>query len=182
VPAMEMGQEMSRTLAPQSKSGLLHLLSFQVGNEEYAMDAENVREIIGMRNLTHVPNFPPYIEGVTELREKVVPVVGLRKRFGLESGERGRAARIIVAEVEGDVVGFEVDSVAGVVRIPVNTIEPLPRLRVPDSAYVSAVSRQETRLLLLVDVNRLLVDTETSLTSRKCDPVAIELDEGVLVS
>jgi chemotaxis signal transduction protein len=87
-----------------------------------------------------------------------------------------------VADVEGDVIGFEVDSVAGVVRIPVSSVEPLPRLRVPDSLYVSAVSRIQTRLLLLVDVTRLVADTEVGLPPREHDRVSIEIEEGVLVS
>jgi len=179
---MEVEREVPRTMAPHPNLDLLHLLSFQVGNEDYAMEAEKVKEIVGMQCLTHVPNFPAYIEGVTELSERVVPVVGLRKRFGLESREPGKSARIIVADVDGDVVGFEVDSVAGVVRIPVKGVEPLPRLRVPDNAYVSAVSRMETHLLLLVDVNRLVADTEMCLAARTRTPACVEMDEGVLVS
>jgi len=178
------GAEQGRTQAKemQPNPGMLHLLTFRVGDEEYGMDAGRVREIVDGQPLTHVPNFPAYVEGVTELRERVIPVVGLRKRFGLGSLEPGKSARIIVTDMDGDVIGFEVDSVAGVVQVPISSVEPLPRLRVPDNAYVSGVSRTQSRLVLVVDVNRLAAETDVGTTVTSFAPASMEAEEGLLVS
>ena len=81
-----------------------------------------------MQDLTRVPNSPDFVEGVINLRGKVIPVAGLRKRFKMEHREQDKQSRIVVAEVSGNVLGFVVDSVSEVLRIPANTVEPAPRL------------------------------------------------------
>ena len=103
---------------------LLQLVSFNVAEEEYGLQILKVQEIIRMQGLTRVPNSPPFVEGVINLRGKVIPVVALRKRFGLPPQAHGRQTRIVVAEVSGAIIGFVVDSVSEVLRIPSTAIEP----------------------------------------------------------
>lgn len=139
---------------------LLQLVSFRLEGEEYGLEILKVQEIIRMQNMTRVPNAPSFIEGVINLRGRVIPVVGLRKRFGLEAREKDKDTRIIVIEVKGEVMGFEVDSVSEVLRIPAETVEPPPRLSKGKNEYISGVAKLQNRLLLFLDVSRLMSDTE----------------------
>ena len=149
-----------------SSRGLLQLVGFRLQGEEYGLDILEVQEIIRMQNLTRVPNAPDFVEGVINLRGKVIPVVGLRKRFGLPPHEKTKDSRIVVVELKGDVLGFEVDSVSEVLRIPADTVEPAPRLSMRNNEYISGVGKLEGRLLLLLDVNRLMTDVESGGLSK----------------
>jgi purine-binding chemotaxis protein CheW len=103
--------------------------------------------------------------GVINLRGKVIPVVALRKRFGLESLAQDKQTRIVVVEGKGTVLGFMVDSVSEVLRIPVDAVEAPPRLGKVEREYVSGVSKLNDRLLILLDVDRLMSDSEGSLAA-----------------
>jgi len=141
---------------------LLQLVSFYLGGEEFAIEILAVQEIIRMVDLTRVPNSPAFVEGVINLRGQVIPVIGLRRRFGMEPREHDKQTRIVVVEIRGAVVGFVVDAVSEVLRIPADTVEPPPRLAKSDSEYVSGVGKLPNRLLLLLDVSRLLTDAESA--------------------
>lgn len=144
---------------------LLQLVSFHLGGEEYALEILRVQEIIRMMNLTRVPNSPDFVEGVINLRGKVIPVIGLRKRFGMPTRNYDKQSRIVVVEVFGNVVGFVVDAVNEVLRIPADTVEPPPRLTKVDRELVSGVGKLENRLLLLLDVEKLLSQSEQAAMS-----------------
>jgi purine-binding chemotaxis protein CheW len=163
-------------------SARLQLVSFRLGGEEYGLEILKVQEIIRMQNMTRVPNAPAFIEGVINLRGKVIPVVGLRKRFGLDSREVDKETRIIVIEVKGDVMGFEVDSVSEVLRIPADTMEPPPRLSKHNNEYISGVAKLENRLLLFLDVSRLLTDTELLAMQSVAQTKMQKQHEEILVS
>lgn len=144
---------------------LLQLVSFHLGGEEYGMEILRVQEIIRMMDLTRVPNSPDFVEGVINLRGKVIPVIGLRQRFGLGVKEHDKQTRIVVVEVSGTVVGFVVDAVNEVLRIPADTVEPPPRLTKLDRELVSGVGKLENRLLLMLDVEKLLSQSEQAAMS-----------------
>ncbi len=158
----------ARNAADSEKNGapaqaeLLQLVSFYLGDEEFAMEILKVQEIIRMVDLTRVPNAPDFVEGVINLRGKVIPVIGLRKRFGMAAKEPDKQTRIVVLETHGTVIGFVVDSVSEVLRLPADTVEPPPRLVKSEREYVSGVGKLPNRLLLLLDVNRLLSDAESA--------------------
>ncbi len=139
---------------------LLQLVSFHVGEEEFGLDILRVQEIIRLQPLTRVPNLPEYIDGVINLRGKVIPVIGLRKRLGLDKQASDKRTRIVVVDVHGQVLGFVVDSVSEVLRIHTDTVEPTPRLGKVDRDYISGVGKLDTRLLLLLDLERLMSETE----------------------
>jgi len=146
-------------------ANLLQLVSFHLGGEEYALEILRVQEIIRMMDLTRVPNSPDFVEGVINLRGKVIPVIGLRTRFGLGAKDYDKQTRIVVVEVSGNVVGFVVDAVNEVLRIPSDTVEPPPRLTKVDREMISGVGKLENRLLLMLDVEKLLSPSEQSAMS-----------------
>jgi len=139
---------------------MLQVVSFHVGEEEFGLDILRVQEIIRVQRLTRVPNSPKFVDGVINLRGRVIPVIDLRKRFGIDCTEQGNQTRIVVVEVKGTVLGFIVDSVSEVLRIPAETVEQPPRLGKVEREYVMGVGKLDNRLLILLDVDRLLGDSE----------------------
>ncbi|MFN9993441.1 MAG: chemotaxis protein CheW [Phycisphaerales bacterium] len=141
---------------PQTGGQQLQLVTFEVAGEEFAVDILAVQEINRMMELTRVPHSPPEVEGVINLRGKIIPVLDLRKRFKLAPGKRDESNRIIVVEVGGRVVGFIVDQVHEVLRIDSGIVEPAPAMVCSiDSEFISGVGKLNDRLLILLDVNRL---------------------------
>jgi purine-binding chemotaxis protein CheW len=109
-----------------------------------------------MMQITRVPQSPPFVEGVINLRGKIIPVVDLRKRFGMQIDADNADNRIIVVEVGGRVIGFTVDRVNEVLRIQSSIVEPPPSMVCGiDSEYVQGVGKLEDRLLILLDLGRL---------------------------
>jgi purine-binding chemotaxis protein CheW len=147
-----------------SHRDLLQLVSFHVGGEEFCLDILRVQEIIRIQALTRVPNSPDFVEGVINLRGKVIPVIALRKRFGLPELAYDKQTRIVVSETNGAVLGFIVDSVSEVLRIPADTVEPPPRLGQVDREYVSGVGKLDDRLLILLDVDCMLGDPNVQIS------------------
>ena len=110
----------------EGNEAVLQLVSFQLGHEVFAIDILGVQEIIRLAEITPVPNAPHYVEGVVNLRGKVIPIINLRARFGLPATEPTKETRIVVVEVAHVILGFIVDSVEEVLRLPERFIEPLP--------------------------------------------------------
>jgi len=138
---------------------LLQLVSFKIGTEEFGVDILKVQEINRMLEVTSLPNAPDYVIGMINLRGKVIPVISLRQRFGMQSKEPDKNTRIIVMELGGKVFGFVVDAVSEVLRIPKRVTEPPPSIiSGARSAYITAVGRLEDRLLTLVDLEQLLLN------------------------
>jgi len=134
----------------------LQLVSFQLGPEEYAIDILGVQEIIRMVEVTHVPNAPHFVEGVVNLRGKVIPIINLRTRLGLSSTEPTKDTRIVVVEVRHLILGFIVDSVEEVLRLPLDMIEPPPTAgRGGGDEFHKGVGRVEGRLLILLNLELL---------------------------
>lgn len=140
---------------------LIQLVTFSIGDEEFGVDILKVQEIIRTMEITKVPKAPDFVEGVINLRGNVIPIIDLRKRFGLETREHDKHTRIIVIEINKTIVGFIVDSVSEVLRIPSDTVEPPPPVVAGiESDYISGVGKLEDRLLILLDLDRLLSGDE----------------------
>ncbi|WP_457572249.1 chemotaxis protein CheW [Desulfovulcanus sp.] len=136
---------------------LLQLVTFSIGGEEFGVEILKVQEIIRMLDITRVPKAPDFVEGVINLRGKVIPIIDLRKRFGMASKGHDKNTRIIVIEINKMIVGFIVDSVSEVLRIPADTVEPPPPVVAGlDSEYISGVGKLDDRLLIFLDLDRLL--------------------------
>jgi purine-binding chemotaxis protein CheW len=134
----------------------LQLVSFQLGPEEYAIDILGVQEIIRMVDITQVPKAPHYVEGVVNLRGKVIPIINLRTHLGLSVAEHTKDTRIVVVEVGRLILGFIVDSVEEVLRLPQEMIEPPPSTgRGGAEPFHKGVGRFNGRLLILLDLELL---------------------------
>jgi len=139
------------------ESDELQLVSFNIGTEEFGVDILKVQEINRMVEITRVPQAPNYVEGVINLRGKVVPIVDLRKRFNLELKEYDKNTRIVVVDIGGNIMGMIVDSVSEVLRLSANTIEPPPDIVTGVNAeYIKGVAKLEDRLLIFLDLSRVV--------------------------
>lgn len=133
------------------------LVIFDLADEHYGVDIAAVDSIIGMQPITAVPRAPSFVEGVTNLRGVVLPVIDLCKRFGLETQETTKDTRIVVVEMNGVAVGMVVDAVSEVIRIPEESIESLsPIVTTVDSVFITGVAKVDERLVILLDLNQVL--------------------------
>ena len=139
----------------------LQIVGFRVGRETYGVPITAVHEIVRVPEITAVPDTPDYLEGVINLRGKIVSIVDLRKRFG-ETAQANRKNRILVAEVAGKLVGLVVDSASEVLRLARAQIEAPPAL-VQEGRLncVTGVGKLQGRLVILIDLARLLPSSQT---------------------
>ena len=145
----------------------LQLVSFTVGKELFAVDILSVQEINRMMELTNVPQTPPGVEGVINLRGRIIPVLDLRVQFGLPPSALNETSRIVVVEVQGNTIGFIVDSVHEVMRIDRSIIEPTPQLTSSiDSSYVAGVAKLDEDLIILLNLDNLLSPEALSKLSK----------------
>lgn len=139
-------------------SSVLQLVTFKLGNEEYAIDILKVQEITRMVEITTVPNAPDYVEGVINLRGKVIPVINLRKKFGLGAKAVDVNSRIIVVDIN-TTVSLIVDSVSEVLRLPSDYVEPPPPITMGNGAeYIKGIGKLKDRMLILLDIDLCLRD------------------------
>lgn len=135
----------------------LHIVGFRVGRETFGVPIALVHEIVRVPEITAVPDAPGCVEGVINLRGKIVSIIDLRKRFGERKIQGSKKNRILVAEVEGKLVGLVVDAASEVLKIPVSEVEAPPStLEDGDSNYVTGVGKLNGRLILLIDLNKVL--------------------------
>lgn len=149
----------------------IQLVIFTIGNEEFAAEINQVREIISASNITRVPAAPRFVSGVINLRGKLITVVDLHKRLGYERLDSVDEPKIIVSDVKNGVLGMMVDSVSEVARIPESRIEPPPPMSAGriDSEYIRGIAKSEKRLIVILDLDKVLIDAEEG---------KIELEEG----
>ena len=137
------------------------LVVFQLAAELYGVEISRVHEIIRLQSVTRVPRAPAFVEGVINLRGKVIPVVDLRRRFGLPMAEHTRSSRIVVLEIGDQVVGIIVDGVSEVLRVNTSTVEPpSPVVAGIDSEYLHGIAKLADRLVILLDLERVLARDE----------------------
>jgi purine-binding chemotaxis protein CheW len=152
---------------------------FALGEEEYGVGIASVDSIIKLQPITSVPRAPSFVEGVTNLRGKVLPVIDLRRRFGLPETEATRESRIVVAELDGSAVGMLVDAVSEVLDVPDDAIEPpSPIVTTVDSTFITGIAKldggeahgttsDQGRLVILLDLEKVLSPEE------KADLIAV---------
>jgi purine-binding chemotaxis protein CheW len=148
-----------------SHEDLLQLVSFNIGEEEFGVDILRVQEINRMTHVTRVPNAPEYVVGVINLRGKVIPIIDLRLRIGLQKKIYEKDTRIVVVEIDNKVLGFIVDSVNEVIRINKNIAEPPPPMVSGiESDFITAIGKLKDRLLILLDLRKVIsIDSIKSL-------------------
>ena len=152
-------QDVLQGSGQEHEGDLLQLVTFRIGEEEFGVDILSVQEIIRLMQITMVPHAAAFIEGVINLRGKVIPVVNMRTRFSMPALEHDGNTRIVVMELNQKIVGFLVDGVSEVLRIPASTVEPAPPVVCGiGSEYIRGVGKLEDRLLILLDLDTLLSD------------------------
>ena len=135
---------------------ILQLVTFKLENDEFGVDILRVQEINRMMNITKIPNAPTFTEGVINLRGKIIPIIDLRKKLGFVSRVYDKSTRIIVVELDGIVLGFVVDSVSEVLRIPRDIIEPPPSIiGNVESDFIEGVGKLRDRLLILLELKKI---------------------------
>ncbi len=145
----------------QSNDEVLQWVTFQLEEETYGINVMQVREVLRYTEIAPVPGAPDYVLGIINLRGNVVTVIDTRSRFGLVEGEITDNTRIIVIESEHQVIGILVDSVAEVVYLRSSEIDTTPSVGTDESAkFIQGVSNRYGKLLILVDLNKLLTDEE----------------------
>jgi purine-binding chemotaxis protein CheW len=139
------------------------IVIFELGTEHFGVEIERVESIIKMQPITQLPHVPDFIEGVTNLRGKVLPVIDLRKRFGLEAREADKHSRIIVVNVDQTEVGMIVDQVSEVLTVPEAAVEPAPAITTTiDSAFITGIAKLDQRLVILLDLGKVLSPQENA--------------------
>ena len=154
---------MAQTAVDTSRSEQ-QLVVFDLASEAYGVDIGAVREIIRMQDITRVPRTPDFVEGVINLRGKVIPVVDLRKRFMVPVAEQTDDNRIVVVDIGGQDIGVVVDAVTEVLRILSDSVEPPSSvITTTDSDYLMGICKLESRMIILLDLERVLSDDEKNV-------------------
>ncbi len=155
----------------------LQVVGFRIGRETFGLPISIVREIVRVPEITSVPNAPDYIEGVINLRGRIIPVVDLRKRFGQKSVEANKKNRIVVVELGPRAFGLIVNSASEVLRIPPSEIEePNNVFQEGELDFVTGVGKLRGRLVILLDVSKILKRGELNRIDEIADvaePVAV---------
>jgi purine-binding chemotaxis protein CheW len=139
----------------------LQFVVFKLGSEEYGVPITQVKEINRLTTTTKVPRSPMFVEGIINLRGQIIPIIDMKLRFDLLQTEYTNDARFIVIQAGNHSFGVEVDSVSEVLRINTNDIEPAPHIVCSiDSKYITGVAKVGQRLLILLDLDKLLSDEE----------------------
>ena len=148
-------------MAEMNREGETQLVVFKLENEEFACNINDVREVLKMVRVTPLPRSLDFVEGVINLRGEVIPVIDLRKRFGLQEIEITDDSRIIIVEVEERMVGLIVDSVSGVNRLANKQIQDAPdQVAGQQTKLILGVGKIEERLLIILNLDRILSSEE----------------------
>ncbi len=146
---------------------VVQLVTFLLQGETYGINVMQVQEVLRVSEIAPVPGAPPYVLGIINLRGNVVTVIDTRSRFGLPPGEIGHSNRIVIIESEKQVVGILVDSVAEVIDLHMSEVESAPNVgNQENSKYIQGVATINNKLLILVDLNKLLTDNEWDEVAR----------------
>jgi len=151
----------------------LQVVGFRIGTETFGVRIGSVREIVRVPEITAVPNAPESIEGVINLRGKIIPVMDLRKRFGSPNVQPDKKNRILVVELEKRLLGLIVNSASEVIKIPPSEIEPPGNVFAEgESNYVTGVGKLNGRLIILLDIQKLLHRPEFKRLEEAAETVA----------
>ena len=151
----------------------LQVVGFRIGNETFGVRIGAVREIVRVPEITAVPSAPETIEGVINLRGKIIPVMDLRKRFGQSDIQPDKKNRILVVELEGKLVGLIVNAASEVLKISPSEIEPPGNVFAEgESSYVTGVGKLKGRLIILLDIAKLLHRPEFKRLEEAAETVA----------
>ncbi|SFQ21229.1 purine-binding chemotaxis protein CheW [Variovorax sp. OK605] len=150
-----------------STAGRLEVVTFKLGEEEYGIDIQKVQELRGYDAVTRIANAPDYIKGVVNLRGIIVPIIDMRIKFKLGDPTYDQFTVVIVLNIGGRVVGMVVDSVSDVITLAADQIKPAPEMgSVLDADYLIGLGTLDERMLILVDIDRLMSSEEMGLVEK----------------
>ncbi|WP_298768960.1 chemotaxis protein CheW [uncultured Shewanella sp.] len=156
-----MNSSNSVAMAAEKEDAVLQWVTFKLDDETYGINVMQVQEVLRYSEIAPVPGSPHYVLGIINLRGNVVTVIDTRCRFGLPESDVNDSTRIVIIEVEKQVMGILVDSVAEVVYLRRSEIDNTPNVGTDDSAkFIQGVSNRENELLILIDLDKLLTDEE----------------------
>jgi purine-binding chemotaxis protein CheW len=156
-------------MAKDTATAEKQMVLFELGSEIYGLDIATVHEIIRMQPITKVPKAPFYVEGVINLRGKVIPVIDMGKRFGLEKVENNKNNRIVVVNIQDTILGIIVDAVTEVIRIPIDSIEPVSDIiTAANSDYLMGIAKLADKMVILLELDKLL--SEDNLMANLAPP------------
>ena len=149
---------------PAAPRGEEHVVIFRLADEYYALDIQAVQEIVRMQAITAIPGSEPWVEGITNLRGRVVPVVDLRRRCSIPAADHTPETRIVVVSSTSGMVGLVVDAVSEVMRIPAEQVEaPSSIVSGLENQYLRGIAKLEDRLVSLMDLDGVLPSEEGAL-------------------
>jgi len=148
-----------------NEQDILQLVSFELGKESFCVPITKIQEIIRYTNVVRIPKAPEFIEGIINLRGRVIPVIDLKKRFGMASdGDKHAQSRVIVAEISGVRVGLSVDSVSRVIRMEKHSFESAPAIiSGVEQRFISGVVKEAKGMLIVLDLDKIFTSEETTL-------------------
>ncbi|HAA90701.1 MAG: Chemotaxis signal transduction protein [Thermoanaerobacterales bacterium 50_218] len=148
------------------------LVVFELAGELYGLDIFDVREIIKDTPVTKIPRAPDFVEGVVNLRGKLIPVIDLRKRFGFEEGEKTEETRIIIVDISGQEAGLVVDAVEEVATVEEDSIEAAPEVTTVNAAFVEGLAKKVDELIIIIKLDLLLEVEEKEMLKSVSQEVA----------
>ncbi len=159
--SMEKDTDDLTTIAQEGK-----YLTFELGHEEYGVEILKVREIIGLMEITDVPQTPGFIQGIINLRGRVIPVVNLRRRFGMDEVNAAKENCIIIIDLNDSLIGALVDSVSEVQNIGSDQIEPAPSFgNTVSTNYITGIGKINGKVNILLDIGKVLSPEELGFVS-----------------
>lgn len=168
-------RSVSASAAPSTEKAMAaggsnEFLTFALGDEEYGIEILKVQEIRGYDVVTSIANAPAFIKGVINLRGSIVPIVDLRIKFNIENIEYNSLTVVIILNIVNRVVGIVVDSVSDVVILSEEQLKPVPEMSSKfDTKYIQALGTLDERMLILMDIEKLITSTEMGLVSDSAD-------------
>ena len=147
--------------------GTREYLTFTLGDEEYGIDILKVQEIRGYDAVTKIANSPPFIKGVINMRGVIVPIIDMRLKFNLGQVEYNAFTVVIILNIAGRIVGLVVDGVSDVIALPNERIRPAPEFgAVLDTAYIDGLATLDDRMIIMVDIEKLMTSQEMGLVEQ----------------
>jgi purine-binding chemotaxis protein CheW len=143
------------------------LIVFSLNKQDFAIDVLESREIIKADNITVIPDMPEFIEGVIQLREDIVPIVNLAKRFSLKADHEKIYDQVIIVSIDERLIGIRVSDIKGIVRVKVDNIDNIPEIiRNINRDYIKGVAKLEDGLLVILDISKVFSRNEINLLQK----------------
>ncbi len=151
-------------------------VTFSLNDEEYAIDAINVQEIMELANITKVPHLPEYLKGVINLRGTIIPVVDMKMKFAMKGEAARKHTCVIVTEFSGGIMGLIVDAVSDVLHLPEESIAATPSFGTKiNTDFIKGLGKVNDRLVLVLDIDKVLSEEEAALVSEAAAGAAVNV-------